>query len=94
MDKDSDNISSIEKEIGGTDAQLGFDKVDADVNVVAGGLSDSDPPRNYSVVSQNLELSHEEQFPEDPNAIPETQQFTLRAVITGSLLGGVIAASK
>ena len=39
-------------------------------------------------------LSHEEQFPEDPNAEPETQQFTARAVIVGCILGGVIAASK
>jgi hypothetical protein len=39
-------------------------------------------------------LSHEEQFPEDPNAELETQQFTARAVIVGCILGGVIAASK
>lgn len=39
-------------------------------------------------------LSHEEQFPEDPNAEPETQQFTARAVIVGCILGGIIAASK
>lgn len=39
-------------------------------------------------------LSHEEQFPIDPNEQLETQQFTFRAVFVGSLLGGVIAASK
>lgn len=39
-------------------------------------------------------LSHEEQFPEDPSAELETQQFTARAVIVGCILGGVIAASK
>lgn len=39
-------------------------------------------------------LSHEQQFPEDPDAELETQQFTARAVIVGCVLGGVIAASK
>lgn len=41
-----------------------------------------------------LILSHEEQFPIDPNAEPELQQFTFRAVFVGCCLGGVIAASK
>lgn len=39
-------------------------------------------------------LSHEEQFPEDPDGEVETQQFTSRAVLVGCILGGVIAASK
>ena len=39
-------------------------------------------------------LSHEEQFPIDPDEEFETQQFTFRAVIVGCILGGVIAASK
>ena len=39
-------------------------------------------------------LSHEEQFPIDPNAEEELQQFTFRAVFVGCILGGVIAASK
>jgi hypothetical protein len=42
----------------------------------------------------HLLLSHEEQFPEDPNGEVETQQFTVRAVLVGCVLGGVIAASK
>lgn len=42
----------------------------------------------------NLLLSHEEQFPEDPDGEVEVQQFTVRAVLVGCLLGGVIAASK
>ena len=42
----------------------------------------------------NFLLSHEEQFPEDPDGELETQQFTFRAVLVGSILGGVIAASK
>ncbi|KDQ62137.1 hypothetical protein JAAARDRAFT_121385 [Jaapia argillacea MUCL 33604] len=33
-------------------------------------------------------------FPEDPNAEPELQQFTFRAVFVGSILGGVISASN
>lgn len=41
-----------------------------------------------------LLLSHEEQFPIDPNEEQETQQFTFRAVFVGCVLGGVIAASK
>ncbi|TFK48797.1 OPT oligopeptide transporter [Heliocybe sulcata] len=36
----------------------------------------------------------EDPFPEDPNAEPELQQFTFRAVFVGSILGGVIAASN
>lgn len=39
-------------------------------------------------------LSHEFQFPIDPNAEEEKYQFTLRAVFVGCCLGGVIAASK
>lgn len=39
-------------------------------------------------------LSHEEQFPIDPNAEEETHQFTVRAVFVGCCLGGVIAASN
>jgi len=39
-------------------------------------------------------FSHEYPFPEDPNAEPEPQQFTVRAVLVGCLLGGIIAASK
>ena len=46
-----------------------------------------------SVKEDVLLLSHEEQFPIDPNEEPETQ-FTIRAVLVGCLLGGVIAASK
>ena len=41
-----------------------------------------------------LLLSHKEQFPVDPNETEETQQFTVRAVLVGCILGGVIAASK
>jgi hypothetical protein len=44
--------------------------------------------------NENLILSHEEQFPLDPNAQEETAQFTFRAVFVGCCLGGVIAASK
>ncbi|KAK0270579.1 hypothetical protein LTR35_014115 [Friedmanniomyces endolithicus] len=39
-------------------------------------------------------LSHEEQFPIDPDAEEETQQLTFRAVFVGCCLGGVIAASN
>lgn len=39
-------------------------------------------------------LSHEEQFPIDPDAPEEEQQLTFRAVFVGCCLGGVIAASK
>ena len=41
-----------------------------------------------------LVFSHEDPFPIDPNEELETQQFTVRAVLVGSCLGGVIAASK
>ncbi|EMC91390.1 hypothetical protein BAUCODRAFT_80544 [Baudoinia panamericana UAMH 10762] len=39
-------------------------------------------------------LSHEEQFPIDPDAEEELHQFTFRAVFVGCVLGGVIAASN
>lgn len=39
-------------------------------------------------------LSHEVQFPIDPDAELEEHQFTFRAVFVGCCLGGVIAASK
>ena len=39
-------------------------------------------------------LSHEEPFPIDPNEVHEEQQFTVRAVVVGCILGGIIAASK
>jgi len=41
-----------------------------------------------------LMLSSSDPFPEDPSAEVETQQFTVRAVLVGCILGGVIAASK
>lgn len=51
-----------------------------------------------NVVSEGREdepmLSHEFQFPIDPNAEEETQQLTVRAIFVGCCLGGVIAASK
>ena len=43
---------------------------------------------------ENFEMSHEVQFPIDPDAEEETQQLTFRAVFVGCCLGGVIAASK
>ena len=43
---------------------------------------------------EDLILSHEEQFPIDPDAQEESHQFTIRAVFVGCCLGGVIAASK
>ena len=39
-------------------------------------------------------LSVTEPFPVDPDAPVEEQQFTVRAVLTGCCLGGLIAASN
>lgn len=39
-------------------------------------------------------FSHEHPFPILPGEIPEEQQFTVRAVLVGCLLGAVISASK
>ncbi|KAK5133090.1 hypothetical protein LTR08_008200 [Meristemomyces frigidus] len=72
-----------------------------------GGVSSSDPSVRAEKgevidVSQreeedegdgNMFLSHEEQFPEDPDA-PEEQQLTFRAIFVGCCLGGIIAASN
>ena len=41
-----------------------------------------------------ISISNDEPFPEDPDGEIETQQFTVRAVLVGCLLGGLIAASK
>lgn len=41
-----------------------------------------------------VQLSHEEQFPIDPDAPEHEPQLTVRAILVGCILGGVIAASK
>jgi hypothetical protein len=46
-----------------------------------------------SVDQGQILLSSDEPFPDDPDA-EEEQQFTVRAVLVGCILGGVIAASK
>lgn len=59
------------------------------INVEKGEVVTVEPEEEDTLL-----LSHEEQFPIDPNADLETQQFTVRAVLVGCILGGVIAASK
>jgi len=66
---------------GSNDPSLTTEK--GEVRVIA---ADSD--------QDHILLSHEEQFPDDPDGEIETQQFTFRAVLVGCILGGVIAASK
>lgn len=39
-------------------------------------------------------FSHEHPFPELPGTQVESHQFTVRAVLVGCILGGVISASK
>lgn len=46
-----------------------------------------------SVEEGEVLMASDEPFPQDPNA-EEEQQFTVRAVLVGCVLGGVIAASK
>lgn len=41
-----------------------------------------------------ISITNDEPFPEDPDGEIETQQFTVRAVLVGCILGGLIAASK
>lgn len=41
-----------------------------------------------------VKLTHEEQFPVDPDAPEHEPQLTVRAILVGCILGGVIAASK
>lgn len=41
-----------------------------------------------------VKLSHEEQFPIDPDTPEHEPQLTVRAILVGCILGGVIAASK
>lgn len=40
------------------------------------------------------DLGTDNPFPVDPDALPEEQQFTFRAVFVGCALGAVISASK
>ena len=53
-----------------------------------------DAQRTNSVFDANAGLTHEEQFPIDPDAPEHEQQLTVRAIFVGCCLGGVIAASK
>ncbi|OQO12825.1 hypothetical protein B0A48_02289 [Cryoendolithus antarcticus] len=77
LKKESPTPSSIERTITSKEG---------DVLVATTSRVDSLDPYNHK-------LSHEFQFPEDPDA-PEEHQFTFRAVFVGCMLGGVIAASN
>lgn len=64
---------------------------DPSINVEKGEIVTA--VRTNSTQDDALLLSHEEQFPIDPDE-REEQQFTIRAVLVGCILGGVISASK
>jgi hypothetical protein len=85
-------INSIEKEpieSSSKESDIGVEKgaAIALANSVSVDSGDNEEEATYL-------LSHEEPFPLDPDAEEETHQFTIRAVLVGCLLGGVIAASK
>ncbi|OQN99692.1 hypothetical protein B0A51_18823, partial [Rachicladosporium sp. CCFEE 5018] len=81
LEKESPTPSSLERSLERTETSK-----EGDILVATTSRVDSLDPYNHK-------LSHEFQFPEDPNA-PEEHQFTFRAVFVGCVLGGVIAASN
>jgi hypothetical protein len=78
LEKTSDTPSSLERSVSTKEGEI----------LIASAS------RQQSYNSENFQLSHLEQFPIDPDAPEELQQFTFRAVFVGCCLGGVIAASK
>lgn len=78
LENDSPTPSSIERTVTSKEGH---------VLVATASRVDSLDPENHK-------LSHEFQFPIDPDAPEEEHQFTFRAVFVGCVLGGVIAASK
>ncbi|KAG4305629.1 hypothetical protein PORY_001185 [Pneumocystis oryctolagi] len=46
------------------------------------------------IFSQTYDIRQGDPFPQDPNAPQETHQFTIRAMLVGSLLGMVVTASN
>jgi hypothetical protein len=57
-------------------------------------VSEDDGHIEDSGLEGDQPLSVSEPFPVDPTAPVEVQQFTVRAVLTGCCLGGLIAASN
>lgn len=85
---ESSTVHEIEKDTLGREASSSDPSVQAEKGDII------DVNEDETDENENLNLSHEEQFPIDPNAEEETHQFTVRAVFVGCCLGGVIAASK
>ena len=83
---ESDTIKYIEKDSGNsseTDPSINVEKGEV-VTYTQPGTDDEDVTF----------MSSDDPFPIDPDEIPEPQQFTVRAVLVGCILGAVIAASK
>jgi hypothetical protein len=88
----NDTIRSLEKDSKSESS-------DPEVVVEKGEIINTTKISNTSSEDEEEEevthlLSHEVPFPIHPDEQPELQQFTIRAVLVGSILGGVIAASK
>lgn len=68
------------------DEKASFTEIDQVVSVTSLYSDDTDDALQ--------DLGTDNPFPADPNALPEDQQFTFRAVFVGCALGAVISASK
>ena len=90
-DVETSTAKEIEKDITDGSRHSSYEHNNAEKGEMIQVSDYQDPDENEN---ENLILSHEEQFPLDPNAQEETAQFTVRAVFVGCCLGGVIAASK
>ena len=88
-DIETSTAKEIEKDIGDGSRHSSDEHVGAEKGELIQVSNYQDQDENEILI-----LSHEEQFPVDPNAPEETAQFTVRAVFVGCCLGGVIAASK
>ncbi|KAL9106236.1 MAG: hypothetical protein Q9227_008704 [Pyrenula ochraceoflavens] len=85
QDVPNQTINSIEKDVKNDSEEQ---SLEADKGEIV------DLSQRHNSVNSTLLLSHEEQFPIDEDGEIETQQFTFRAVFTGCVLGGIIAASN
>lgn len=99
MDKNTGTASTFPEESGlekygtGTTNDIYGPEFHDPITRVEKGEIVAAEPRRLDDQDQDLQTLYEEQFPIDENAPIETQ-FTVRAVLVGCILGGVIAASK
>ncbi|OJT01821.1 hypothetical protein TRAPUB_7728 [Trametes pubescens] len=73
-------------ELDRKDEKASFTEIDQVISITSVYSDDTDGALQ--------DLGTDNPFPVDPDALPEEQQFTFRAVFVGCALGAVISASK